>query len=377
MSTQVESKLRDRARADVRGMLGSMKGFRELQERDQLQFYKDLVGARMTELKLQSERNGHAGGNGAGRAQSMALQRASDTIDYDKLQNKRIDQAGELAGDFMQQVNFPRFVRDLLKGVFDANLEVTLKQMEAYINLMKAATASVAKFVNAIDAAASFGYLAENSGDEFGLDEDPDEGQVLVDKEGNRLATEKQMKSDPEAVDATVKAKIMDAKIAMAKEQRALLRETILMGVTRLVVERGTVKAAVIFDIKAKEKITTAQKGASKQSMSHSSGMTASGGLIGSILGGPSGGMSNSARETEISVASAKSVGSTDLAAKVTGSVEIIFKSDYFKLDNFATMYGPVGQPGAPGTPGAAGPPGAGAAPPGAPAAPAQPGAAK
>ena len=30
------------------------------------------------------------------------------------------------------------------------------------------------------------------------------------------------------------------------------------------------------------------------------------------------------------------------MAAQLMGSVEIVFKSDYFKLDNFAQMYGPV-----------------------------------
>ena len=48
------------------------------------------------------------------------------------------------------------------------------------------------------------------------------------------------------------------------------------------------------------------------------------------------------ARKTQISVSSAKSEATTDLAAKLAGSVDITFKSDYFKLDNFATMYGPV-----------------------------------
>ena len=92
------------------------------------------------------------------------------------------------------------------------------------------------EFVNAIDNTAAFGYLAESKSDEFSLDfddKDPDDrGQpkaVLTNKEGERV----------DIGDNEIKAKIMDAKIAMAKEQRALLRETILMGITRLVVERG------------------------------------------------------------------------------------------------------------------------------------------
>jgi hypothetical protein len=54
--------------------------------------------------------------------------------------------------------------------VFDANLEVTLQQMQSFQELLKTATESVSRFVNAIDDTSAFGYLAENNSDEFGLD---------------------------------------------------------------------------------------------------------------------------------------------------------------------------------------------------------------
>lgn len=293
--------------------------------------------------------------------------------------NKRIDQAGELAGGFIDEVDFPGFVKDLLKGVFDANLKVTLDQMEAYQKLLKAATQSLTAFMSKIKPEAAFGYLAENNSDEFGLSFSDDEKDtdtegnrkvVLTDKEGNKVDTE----------DTRIKTRIMDATLQMAREQRAMLRETILMGITRLVVEKGNVKASVIFDIKASEKIEKGDKAALEEQKSTSNSITASGGFLGSIFGGPSGGMTSSTRKTKLSVSSAKSVASTDLAAKITGSVDITFKSDYFKLDNFAAMYGPLGGAGgpppsaAPGGAPAALPPGAGA--PGAPPAAAPPGAA-
>ena len=55
-----------------------------------------------------------------------------------------------------------------------------------------------------------------------------------------------------------------------------------------------------------------------------------------------------STQRSKISVSSAKSQASTDLSAQVSGSVEIQFKSDYFRLDNFATMYGPITAPPVP-----------------------------
>ena len=341
------------ARAEARQMaretLKKCHEFGRLPETEQLSLYKGLVDACQSELVLRERK-------GRGLAREFAAPKkpvtAGDLIDDSRHQNKRIEQAGELAGDFMRQVDFPRFVSDLLKGVFDANLEVTLKQMKEYINLMKAATTSLATFINKIDNTEAFAYLADGS-DEFSLGSEGEGSEkkiVLTDKEGNAVDTE----------DTRIKSKIMDSKIAMAKEHRALLRETVLMGVTRLVVERGTVKASVIFDIQATEQIKKTDRAGTKDVSATSGGHQYSGGFIGSIVGTPSHGAQHSSTSSKITVASAQSQGDTKLAAKVTGSVEIVFLSDYFKLDNFAQMYADMKKDS-----------GAGAAAPGVPAAPA------
>lgn len=167
-------------------------------------------------------------------------------------ENRRIESTGDLARDFIDSVDFPEFVRDLLQGVFDANLQVTIEQMEAYQELLKAATISVAQFVNAIDDAAAFGYLAETSPHEFsiGIDESrcDDHGSpiaVLTNDKGERL----------DIGDGEIKAKVMNAKLAMAKEQRAVLRDIILMAATRFVIEGGNVRSTARFDVRAGEKI--------------------------------------------------------------------------------------------------------------------------
>lgn len=340
------------ARARAQEVLAQLPQFNEMAWDEKLSLYKSLVADHMAEL---------SGAKSNGTALAMAgPKKASDLIDDKRHENRRIDQAGQLAGEFVENVDFPKFVRDLLKGVFDANLQVTIQQMESYQKLLKTATKSIAQFVNAIDNTAAFGYLAENQSDDFSLDFDDNDKDdsgapkaVLTNKEGERV----------DIGDNEIKAKIMDAKIAMAKEHRALLRETILMGITRLVVERGKVKASVLFDIKAGEQINKADKAAMKEAHSSGSSVKAGGGLIGSIFGHPSGGHTRSDSKTQISISSAKSTSTTSLEAKLAGEVEILFKSDYFKLDNFASMYSGVTNGdraavgGAPGAPGAPGPP--------------------
>ena len=316
------------ARSEVRSLLSGAQSFHTMELAEQKAMYADLVKSKY------QDRFAHLAQE---HGLATEMKKASDDIDDKRHQNSRIDEVGAIAGDFIDDIDFPGFVTELLKGVFQANLDVTIQQMESYTRLMKAATASIAKFVNIIDNTAAFGYLAENNSDEFSFDFPADDGKgskepVLTDKNGNKL----------DLGNNEVKAKIMDAKIAMAKEQRALLRETILMGISRLVVEKGVVKAAVVFDIKAKEQIQKTDRAAHKDV--ETSGGSLGGGISVPFVGRIGGGSSSSKKEASISVSSAKSTASTDLAAKITGSVEIQFKSDYFKLDNFATMYGPQQQ---------------------------------
>jgi len=328
--------VKELARQYARDLLMSLPTFGQLGDSDQRALYRDVYYRHVDRLSEPPRAKAHAFAD---------PQKAGDLIDDQRHLNKRIDQAGDLAGDFVDEVDFPGFVKDLLKGVFDANLKVTLDQMEAYQKLLKAATQSLTTFMSKIKPEAAFGYMVDNSGDEFSLsfsDEETDtEGNkkvILTDKEGNPVDTE----------DTRIKTRIMDATLQMAREQRAMLRETILMGITRLVVEKGNVKASCVFDIKASEKIEKGDKAAIQEQVSKSSSISASGGIFGAIFGGPSGGSTRSERRSRLSVSSAKSVSSTDLAAKIMGSVDITFKSDYFKLDNFAAMYGPLGGAGGP-----------------------------
>jgi len=231
--------------------------------------------------------------------------------------------------DLVESVDFPKFVRDLLKGVFDANLSVMKSQTDSYIKLMKEATKSSADFIKKVKDEESFARLAEKKGDQYNVisEKQPDGSSKLqlTDPNGEKVDTE----------DSEVKKAILEAKIEMAKEHRAALREVILMGVTRLVVEKGEIDAAVEFTIKA-----------SRESKAHHDDqninvntveMGYDGGLVGSIFGGPSGSINNTNTNIQINTSDKKAT--DDMTASLKGHVNIKFKTDYFKFDNFATMY--------------------------------------
>lgn len=263
--------------------------------------------------------------------------------------NPGFDESVNAFEDLVDSVDFPAFVADLLKAVFDANLVVQDTQIKTFIRLMREATKSTADFLKKTDDEDAYAYLVDKPNSQFNLsmEEDPEGGSKLA------LTTPE---GDPVNMDDNeVKAAIMDAKIAMAKEHRAALREVLLMGVTRLVIDKGEIEAAVEFKITANRESLKAHK---DQNINvFQANASYGGGLLGSIFGGPKGSMSVS--NTNIQVNTSSQAAKDELFAKLMGKVKIQYSSDFFKLDNFANMYAaggteafaPQPQGGAPGLP--------------------------
>lgn len=111
-----------------------------------------------------------------------------------------------LAAEFLNQLAFPKFVADLLKGVFDANLRAMLKQTEAYIELMKASSSSLARLANEINDKVASKYL-----EEIGFTSAP-----------------------------YSKIELKAARLSLAAQQRRLLRQTVLIGIARFLVKPHT-----------------------------------------------------------------------------------------------------------------------------------------
>ncbi len=330
--------LKDQARTKTRSLLSQSQSFLSLDRAEQMALYRELSGAHYNEL---AEAQGLA----------TAMVTAGDLINEDRHKNDRIDTMNKTLAEGVKKVDFPGFVRDLLNGVFDANLNANIRQMEAFQNLLKSATQSLSQFVNAIDDNEALMRLVE-SNNQYKLkmvdaqaqankqrggrrrnqapnpnekpDEKPDEKPkkaILLDQNGKEVNMN----------DSAIQAKILDAKLAMAKERRTMLRETILMGVSRLVVEKGIIRASVKFKIDASENTLNIDDAEAKQSNSFTAGWKAG------IFGGPQGSITRTS--SQISVASSETEMESKSSTELEGFVEIQFKSDYFKLDNFRETF--------------------------------------
>lgn len=323
MNNNNHNPLKEKARTKAREILSHSNTFQRLNKNEQYALYKSTVEEEYQKLAKKNPK--------IAQGMSSDIDPASNLIDRDrhKLDVDTLNKGLDAGVDFIKNVNFPEFVKDLLKGVFDASLEVTREQMEDYQQLLKESTKSVESFASQISKADSLAFLADKKNDEFDFsfsdseqDEDGNPTPILMDKEGNPVDTE----------DTKIAALIKDSKREMAEERRTLLREMILMGVTRLVIEKGKVKAKVNFDIKSRSKTVNKDRALTK-GRSTKKGYGASWGWGGVNV--------NRERSSQISISSADSTSTQDASvrAQLMGEVEINFKSDYFKLDNFAEMY--------------------------------------
>ena len=309
------------AKQKARETLSLSASFQQLNQANQLEMYQNTIDDEYYNLAkakglIPSEEN---------LVFEMGEKGASRKIDENRYVNKNLDQAGERMKGLVDSVNFPNFVSDLLKGVFDANMEVSIKQAEQYQELLKQATKSTASFVKKVSKSDSYAYLAENNDFtmDFGDDEAGGGEPLLMDKDGNEVDTE----------DSKIKAKIADAQLAIAKERRKLLRETIMMGINRLVIDKGLVRSKVVFDIQSKSNVTKTDKAQDQKTRKTNTAYNyQSWWNKNNNFGG-----TNQNKETAISISTNKGTQSDELKAQLTGEVEIQFKSDYFKLDNFAS----------------------------------------
>lgn len=332
-----ESQIKDLARSSAREVLGSSTVFQSMSIDDQKSIYLSLV-----QEYIDKERDK------LGLSKSMATDSGKDMgyKGYDP--GFQADTAS--FKELVDSVDFPKFVADLLKAVFDANLKVMKQQTDSYIKLMKEATKSTADFLKKVKDDDTFAKLAESRSDKYNVttEKQPDGSTKLA------LTNPEGEKADLE--DAEVKRHILEAKINMAKEHRAALREVLLMGVTRLVVEKGEIEAAVDFSIKATRASTAHHE---DQNINVATVTTEFGGGLGSLFGGPSGSFEDT--NTNIQVNTSDKKATDDLSATLHGKVNIKFKTDYFKLDNFANMYADGGvaalKPATPAAPGQIAPP--------------------
>jgi hypothetical protein len=264
-------------------------------------------------------------------------------------------QGAEAMANLVERVNFPRFVAGLIDGVFNAIVTSSIKQMEAYADLVKNVSTSVDQYMkdnvtenNARD------YLAERYPSHLEIDIDGKQPRLKGRKDADDenmpdfagdLGVDRQVTS---LDDDTVEKQLVPAarrRIAMDRQQ--LLATMVMMGVNRLVVTNGTIEASVLFELDTKDEVkrkmkqkTTADWAAQHESQWGGEGShtrTAGGWFSDDVEDKSSwyskGAARNSASFSVSTTRSEDSTAKVDLHAKLAGKVNVNFKSDYFPME--------------------------------------------
>jgi hypothetical protein len=126
---------------------------------------------------------------------------------------------------------------------------------------------------------------------------------------------------------------ILGAQLKMARQRQQHLATMMLMGIYRIIVTEGEIKASVMFDTKSKDKV--ARQSQASTSDTHTDVASSSSG------GGWFDDSSSSDVETRVSTAYSEqkeqSTSELEARAKLTGSVTVKFRSETFPLERFAS----------------------------------------
>jgi hypothetical protein len=234
----------------------------------------------------------------------------------------------------LNAIEFPTFVADLIKGTYNAIVDASIKQMEAYGELIANVAKTVDQFMsdNISDNQARDYLVAQYPG-HFRIDTADGTPKVAL-KEGADNRTQPNFKNDlelPEDVeqvsDETAEETLVPAaRRKMARGRQQMLSAMVMMGVNRIVVTSGRIRATMGFRIDAHDH--AAAESASEFDETNTT-------VAGSWFG--FGGAATANTVTYVSSSKKDSTDDLDVHADLTGEVDLRFKSDYLPLERMAT----------------------------------------
>jgi hypothetical protein len=254
-------------------------------------------------------------------------------------QANAMKQGVEQFGALVQKVDFPKFVAGLVQGVFQAIVNASIQQMQAFGDLLSAAAKSTQQFSDDyISDAQARDHIATRYPSLVQVDTSGDTA-VLKPREGaDTSALAQQFGTGDDLTDEEQEQNLVNqAKLQMAQSKQQNLAMMVLMGINRIVVTNGQINAKVLFDISASDsakRVATAQMHDAQKESSHAS-VT---GPFGDILGGGEAGWSSDHTTTVASAVDDTSESKAQMKATLSGDVHIQFKSDVFPLEKMVDV---------------------------------------
>jgi len=351
-------------RPQVRRLLESSPGFRQLPVAEQQELARNMVrvASYMSNPDGLAKQELAPTGGVLAKAQEATPARAlADPVQDAKA--KASDKVGTFAGSdfkagsveqgadnfkkYVGSVDFPAFVGGLIQNVFQAIVDASIQQMNAYGELLKSVAQTVDQFAaDNISMDSARGWLADrfpgdvvvNSGDDGARlaigNEDRADAVLGSMNQEMQLAKPISDLSDEEQETRLVQA----ARLQMARSRQQLLSSMVMLGINRIVVTDGAINAKVVFDFRASDQASR-QAGASLRDSQSSYNRNTSAAVVGFGWGAAGSANTNVQRHmtTVQSSVNEDSESKQEMKAKLTGEVRVNFKSDYFPMEKLAS----------------------------------------
>ena len=239
-----------------------------------------------------------------------------------------IDKTGGAAKALLNAIDFPQFVASLIQGTFQAIVDSSIQQMEAYAQLLKNVARTVDQFMsdNISDPTAR-DYLADQYDGILARDTTGGTARLRVredrgDAELPSFFKDLGFGSVDEIDDDALEEKVIPAaRRNLAEQRQQTLATMVLMGINRVVVDGGEISAKLVFHIDASES-TQIRFNQSK---------TTGGNIFSQAGRSPF-----NANAILVNTASLNAQSDINIRADMTGQVKVRFRSETFPLERFA-----------------------------------------
>lgn len=252
----------------------------------------------------------------------------------DQFDTRATGSVARITEETLNAVAFPTFVADLIKGTFQAVVDASIQQMEAYGELLSNVAKTVDQFMaDNISDNQGRDWLANAYPQQFQLDvggeqpalrprDDAPDGSAEAVQRGLNLSEPPPM--DEEGINEIL---LPAARRQLARSRQQLLATMVLMGMNRIVVTSGKIRAKMDFRIAAHDsgQADSASKFDTRTDVSANYGWMLSPVKV-------------SAKTSVAYVSTNQKTASSNIEVETSlgGEVELRFKSDYFPLERFA-----------------------------------------
>lgn len=247
-------------------------------------------------------------------------------------QPRATDRVGAVTRSTLRAISFPSFVADLIKGVFNAILDATQTQMGAFTEMLDAVAKTVDQFeTENISNAEAEQWLAQRYPRHLRMQSGSDGPRAVptdADEPPTGIRDALNLPDDVDVIDDVTLEEVLipAARRKLAQSRLQMLSTMVMMGLQRIVINHGRIRATMGFHIDATD---SAHEERADMLDTHV-------GVQGQV---GFGWWSASARTSVTYVRSTKADSNAELNvnADLTGEVDLTFSTDYMPLNRMAT----------------------------------------